>query len=132
MRYTISGADRDTGEEMEITVSATDERAAQEVANRKGILVARISGEERREPGHRVSQEKVYVEGTSKKIKLYMLLSALVAIAGWPVAIGGVFLNAANNSPNPIGAITVVGIFLICTGLLAFIVLRLVRWWHHG
>lgn len=40
MRYAVTGADRDSGEDVTIVVEATDERVAREKANRKGILVS--------------------------------------------------------------------------------------------
>jgi hypothetical protein len=42
MKFTVTGADRDTGESIEMTIEAADPDAAQEMANRKGIMVARV------------------------------------------------------------------------------------------
>ncbi|MFW5653362.1 MAG: hypothetical protein ACOC0P_04890 [Planctomycetota bacterium] len=42
MKYTVYGADRDTGEAIELTLEARDERAAETSANRRGILVERV------------------------------------------------------------------------------------------
>jgi hypothetical protein len=42
MRFSISGADKETGGDIEIIVEASSKAAAQEIANRKGILVSRI------------------------------------------------------------------------------------------
>lgn len=43
MRFTVTGADQDTGEPIELTVEAPDEAGAQEVAHRKGIMVSRVA-----------------------------------------------------------------------------------------
>lgn len=43
MKFTITGADQDTGETIELTVEAPDEAGAQEVAHRKGIMVSRVA-----------------------------------------------------------------------------------------
>jgi hypothetical protein len=43
MRFNIVGADKDTGEPIEMAVEATDEAAVHEVAHRKGIMVSRIT-----------------------------------------------------------------------------------------
>ncbi len=43
MRFNVVGADRDTGENIEMTVDAADEVAAQGLANRKGILVSHVT-----------------------------------------------------------------------------------------
>lgn len=43
MKFKISGADKDTGENIEMTIEAADQTAAQEFANRKGIMVSRVT-----------------------------------------------------------------------------------------
>lgn len=43
MKFNVTGADRDTGADIQMTVDAADEASAQEVAHRKGIMVSRIS-----------------------------------------------------------------------------------------
>ena len=43
MKYNIRGADQDTGEDIELTVEATDEEAAKDYAHRKGIMVTAVS-----------------------------------------------------------------------------------------
>ncbi len=42
MKYRVTGADRDTGESIELTIEAPDEAAAGEVADRKGITVGAV------------------------------------------------------------------------------------------
>lgn len=43
MKFNVTGADKDTGDAMEMTIEAADESAAQEIANRKGIMVSRVA-----------------------------------------------------------------------------------------
>lgn len=43
MKYSITGADKDTGEEIAMTIEAVDETAANEVAQRKGIVVSQVA-----------------------------------------------------------------------------------------
>lgn len=43
MKFNVIGADRETGENIEMTLDAPDETAAQEVAYRKGIMVSQIN-----------------------------------------------------------------------------------------
>ncbi len=43
MKFSISGADKDTGDTIEMTIEAPNEAAAQEAAHRKGILVSRVA-----------------------------------------------------------------------------------------
>lgn len=40
MKYTITGADSETGEDVEMTIEAASEQAARESASRKGVMVA--------------------------------------------------------------------------------------------
>lgn len=42
MKYAVTGADQDTGEDIELTVEAATPADAQEFANRKGIMVANV------------------------------------------------------------------------------------------
>ena len=56
MRYTIIGADRDTGEDVDLTLEAADEEAARDSAARKGILVASVT--RRRDLAHRESAQE--------------------------------------------------------------------------
>jgi hypothetical protein len=43
MKFNVTGADKDTGESIEMTIEAADESAAQDVAHRKGIMVSRVA-----------------------------------------------------------------------------------------
>jgi hypothetical protein len=43
MKFSITGADKDTGETIEMTVDAADAKAAQEVAHRRGIIVSGVA-----------------------------------------------------------------------------------------
>ncbi len=43
MKFSVTGVDKDTGESIEMTIDAANEAAAQEVANRKGIMVAKVA-----------------------------------------------------------------------------------------
>ena len=43
MKFSILGADQDTGDSIEMTVEAADESAAREVAHRKGIIVSHVA-----------------------------------------------------------------------------------------
>lgn len=51
MKFMIRGADQDTGEDVELTIEAADEAAADAVAQRKGIMVAQISPLRAQSPG---------------------------------------------------------------------------------
>jgi hypothetical protein len=43
MKFNIIGADRESGQDVEMTIEAANESAAEEVAHRKGIMVSRIA-----------------------------------------------------------------------------------------
>jgi len=43
MKFSIIGADKDTGDTIEMTIEAPNEAAAQEAAHRKGIMVSRVA-----------------------------------------------------------------------------------------
>lgn len=43
MKFNISGADRDTSDDVELTIEAADEAAAKDIAYRKGIMVSRVT-----------------------------------------------------------------------------------------
>lgn len=43
MKFSVTGADKETGDSIEMTIEAADESAAQEVAHRKGIMVSRVA-----------------------------------------------------------------------------------------
>lgn len=44
MKFTVEGADRETGEEMSVTVEATDAAAAGLRANKMGMMVTKVTG----------------------------------------------------------------------------------------
>lgn len=43
MKFTVAGADRDTGDAIEMTIDAADQTAAEDVAFRKGIMVSKVA-----------------------------------------------------------------------------------------
>ena len=64
------------------------------------------------------------IEKTGKQLKAMLLICGLVACIGTVVAISG----ASEGSWGMRG----VGFFLLGTGILGFVVTKVVMWWEHG
>ncbi|TVQ34040.1 MAG: hypothetical protein EA376_00890 [Phycisphaeraceae bacterium] len=80
--------------------------------------------------GQPTGQAKVYVEGTSKTIKLVLLLTGLATVIGAGMMVAG-FLTI--EDPRSSGAgLFVIGMLLFIVGGVSFIAMRIVRWWQHG
>ena len=65
------------------------------------------------------------VELTSKKLKMQVLLSIVLAVVGIMVVVG----SSSSESGSAGGATT--GAFMIIAGIIWFITTRARIWWHH-
>jgi hypothetical protein len=65
------------------------------------------------------------VEQTSKRYKLQQLLSSLLCIGSVVVMIAGF----SGDQPSGAGAFGALGLLV---GLIWFIIVRFMTWWHHG
>lgn len=66
------------------------------------------------------------VEQTSKRYKLQQLLSSLLIIGSVVVIIAGF------SGDQPSSGAGAFGVFGLLMGLIWFIVVRFMTWWHHG
>ena len=68
--------------------------------------------------------QRVTTQGTSKAIKLQILLSYMVMFSGCGLTVAGI------SSPDTMGALGL-GLLLLVGGLVWRGILRFVRWWQH-
>ncbi|MCK4873004.1 MAG: hypothetical protein KAS72_09785 [Phycisphaerales bacterium] len=156
MRYTVTGAHRDSGQDMTLIIQARNFHEAEDCARGMGILVADVrefheqntSSEAPRPPIEPLSIATRHVgehqavspycppsrpvqtiEKTGKVWKAQQLLSALVTLIGVCLIAGELSLNGAEDAS---GERLAIAVLMIAGGLLWFITARILAWWFHG
>lgn len=139
--FKVYGIDTETGLEATVQISAANPDEAEIIARHRRLAVSRVvevaslnSAAPQHEtiPERKERQKKVYVEQTSKWIKFLMLCSVLVSLIGIGMATHGYTQISDPASGQRDGSSLAWGLLLLFVGLVAFIVLRIVRWWQHG
>jgi len=79
-------------------------------------------------------EEKVIVEQTSKKLKLHVVISVLIALIGF--LIGGYyylmyFLKGVNGEKTPPQIIGIIGAVIFGIGILYYLIVKFIIWWQH-
>ncbi|MFH0981679.1 MAG: hypothetical protein V2A79_09090 [Planctomycetota bacterium] len=145
MRFRVIGLERGTGDPVDITFDAPTPSAAEEKANRMGVMVERIDLTEtalaplpppptQAAPTAPSGRPLVVrpvptvqtIEKTGKIWKAIQLLSACAMIIGIPMVCSSVSSGPSASPPSP------VGILLALLGFLGVIVGRVGAWWYHG
>jgi hypothetical protein len=148
VKFRITGAHRETGDEMDLVIDAATPSAAEERANGMGVLIERIELETTPtapaatpaadmappQPVPQVVQPVQYTmpppahqpvpQKTAKIWKALQLFGGLLMVGGCPAGIIG-----ATRGATEIGAVGVVA-FLV--GLFFYVGARIAAWWFHG
>ncbi|MCO6437262.1 MAG: hypothetical protein J5J06_09275 [Phycisphaerae bacterium] len=136
MQFQVSGAFRDSGEDVSVTVTAGDYLEAERYAHRLGIMVLRIEPVvparavppvERQPVSH--AYEPSYappkvqtIEHTGKSLKFGMLVGGCMAM-GSPF---GCLLQDGESTGVLLALVLFVG------GVMIMVMFRLLAWWEHG
>lgn len=143
MKYNVSGAHRDTGEEMQVTVEARDFHEAEAKAGSLGLMISSINEHHPDQPHQQPQQQQSEptpgpldnvpgvrtIEKTGKIWKAQMLFAALGAIVcffGLVIFFGLSFQMEFDQPWLQIFGFATAG-FVVWYGIV-----KAMTWWHHG
>lgn len=136
MRYSVFGADRETGEEVTIIVEAATPSAAEDAAYRRGLLVQRLDLVDASMAPPTTPQAPVFtgqraptvIEKTSKEWKKWMLFFGLLFVMSIPTCMAG----GAQDHHGDGQIFFMFGTLMFVVGGVGFVVAKVMAWWHHG
>lgn len=156
MRYRVTGAHRETGEAVDLTLEAATPSAAEDQANQMGVMIERIEVDAppvatppltlppnslveqaaqqiARAPSGRPvvvrpAKEVQTIEKTGKRWKVLILFGTILMISGLTSCI----LRSAEATESSDTASLGLGLLLFFGGFTIAIIGRFGAWWHHG
>jgi len=137
-RYRVIGANRETGEDVELVITADSDEDAEAVAIARGILIRRLVGLEAATDATDAIRP-VVTEQTSKRIKLHYLLASAGVAVSFVVLVIASLVNASYveaYADESFGAktarfITIVSIPMLLASICWWVWARFMKYWHH-
>ncbi len=126
-RFRIYGARADTGENTRVTVTADTPGDAEAIAERRGILIERVT-ELEEDSASPLPIRQAPGEKTDKRWKLLMIFGSL----GWVLGIVGILVFGLLPLDGPLLGGLMVSIALLLAGIVICIIARVGIYWHHG
>jgi len=156
MRYRVTGAHRETGEAVDLTLDAATPSAAEEQANQMGVMIEHIEVDAppvaipppaplpaglveqaaqqipRAPSGRpvvmRPAKEVQTIEKTGKRWKLLKLVGGLSMIGG----VGSCIIASAETTDPTEAGPPLISMALFFGGLAVMLFAKFGAWWHHG
>ncbi len=131
MKFQVSGALKQTGEDVSVTVEAGDYRTAEAKANAMGIVVSQVAPDNAHSDSGAVSVSLETQTSTVQTIEATGKLWKLCILLGIVLLLIGVIAIVLSFDVDSVSWLQWVARGLFLLGLLLYIAGRIGKWWYH-